>query len=134
MSTPTLEEEPANNPATWDFVDPTQRVSCSCSRQVVEKAEQDSGRMVAPFAGYLLDSQTTSSSSFYFVLFSVFLLQQRRKRQVFSYIQMITVLLSGLKKSFIRQLALLSNCFHKCLHGNYFRTKGISSMRQSIPL
>lgn len=32
MSTPTLEEEPANNPATWDFVDPTQRVSCSCSR------------------------------------------------------------------------------------------------------
>ena len=32
MSTPTLEEEPANNPATWDFVDPTQRVNCSCSR------------------------------------------------------------------------------------------------------
>lgn len=40
MSTPTLEEEPANNPATWDFVDPTQRVSCSCSRQVGAEAEQ----------------------------------------------------------------------------------------------
>ena len=40
MSTPTLEEEPANSPATWDFVDPTQRVSCSCSRWVGAKVEQ----------------------------------------------------------------------------------------------
>nr|BAE00596.1 unnamed protein product [Macaca fascicularis] len=37
MSTPTLEEEPASNPATWDFVDPTQRVSCSCSRHKLLK-------------------------------------------------------------------------------------------------
>lgn len=41
MSTPTLEEEPANNPATWDFVDPTQRVSCFCSRWV-EKRQSSS--------------------------------------------------------------------------------------------
>lgn len=34
MSTPTREEEPAHSPAAWDFVDPTQRVSCSCSRWV----------------------------------------------------------------------------------------------------
>lgn len=34
MSTPTREEEAAHSPAAWDFVDPTQRVSCSCSRWV----------------------------------------------------------------------------------------------------
>lgn len=32
MTTANLEEEVPNNTVSWDFVDPVQRVSCSCSR------------------------------------------------------------------------------------------------------
>lgn len=133
MSTPTLEEEPANNPATWDFVDPTQRVSCSCSRWVGEKAEQWLTRMAEHLVGCLLAYQTTSSPLFCFVLNLLPPLVVKKKIGLFLYAD-DTVLLARLRKSFFRQLALLPNHSHKFLQGAHFKTEGIGLARQCLSL
>lgn len=98
MSTPTLEEEPANNPATWDFVDPTQRVSCSCSRWVEKR---QNSRLTCPLRPLLPHC---------FVL-NLLLPTSKKRIGLFLYADDI-VLLSGLEKSPFRQLALILICYH----------------------
>lgn len=108
MSTPTLEEEPANNPATWDFVDPTQRVNCSCSRQVVEKAQLSSDRIVARC--YWL-SPSLSDLFFPIVLNTLPPPVEKKKIGFFLYAD-DTVHCQDSEASLFRQLALLSTCSH----------------------
>lgn len=119
MSTPTLEEEPANNPATWDFVDPTQRVSCSCSRWV-EKLQ--SSRLTCPLRPLLPHC---------FVL-SLPLLVSKKRTGLFLYAD-DTVLLSGLEKSFFRQLALILNCSHGFLRAAVSKLKAFIWQDNLLP-
>lgn len=115
MSTPTLEEEPANNPATWDFVDPTQRVNCSCSRQVVEKAQWSSDGMVARCCWL----SPGLSEPFLPVLFLNPLPPPVEKKTIdlFFYAD-DTVHCQDSEENRFRQLALLSVCSYEFLQGS----------------